>query len=191
MPVLVRSSQLFKYRPAEYDGVDITRSGCTTTRREGKDAPGEIWAPSAALVYPAVEAMKAARQLMHVGTSAVVPSYVLQQSTEMSLGNGYRKIPHEVQPSAARESGYDQMHLALEQIIATWSAYETSFMLEMRASYKKNRRMWEWFLDQKQITILCRCEDFMHCHRRILRRVILPALGAIDGGEMRPDAEGY
>lgn len=42
------------------DRVDISRSGCNRARDDGGEAPGEFLAPSAALVFPTLRAMKAA-----------------------------------------------------------------------------------------------------------------------------------
>lgn len=184
MALTVYTTQLFKYR--YHDGVDITRSGATTTKRQGIDAPGAIWAPSAELVYPAVERMKACRALMKAGTTMGVQSYVLAMAAHVPpVGelSRHRQVPHEVHRDSQREAAYDKMAVAMEQIITNWSAYVDAFMIEMRHSWKVNRAQWNAFLTMDQVTLLCRCEDAAHCHRRILRNIILPALGAIDGGE--------
>ena len=41
------------------DRVDISRAGCDRARKAGGETPGEFLAPSAALVFPALAAMKA------------------------------------------------------------------------------------------------------------------------------------
>ncbi len=162
MSLLVFSSHVFKYKYR--DGVDITRSGVDKARKANLPTPGLIWAPSAALVYPAVEAMKSCRALMKIGTAMAVKGRA-SGSTMM------------------RELGYDKMHAAMEQTIIVWNDYVTAFMIEMRHSWKANRSQWNSFLAQEEVTLLCRCEDAAHCHRRILRTTILPTLGARDGGE--------
>lgn len=40
--------------------VDITRAGCDRAAKAGKPTPGEVLAPSAALVFPTLRALKAA-----------------------------------------------------------------------------------------------------------------------------------
>jgi uncharacterized protein YeaO (DUF488 family) len=42
------------------DRVDISRAGCDRARKAGGETPGEFLAPSAALVFPVLRAMKAA-----------------------------------------------------------------------------------------------------------------------------------
>jgi len=44
----------------DVDAVDISRAGCDRLRKAKKPAPGEFLAPSAALVFPVLRAMKAA-----------------------------------------------------------------------------------------------------------------------------------
>jgi hypothetical protein len=137
MALTVYTSHVYKYN--YHDGVDITRSGVTKARKAGEPTPGEIWAPSAELVYPAVKAMAECRALMKVGTGLAAKDYVLQQASEKARLNGYRKVPHEVHPTAQREAAFDKMHAALEQTITIWGEYVTAFMLEMRHSWKANR----------------------------------------------------
>jgi len=130
--------------------------------------------------------MKACRALMKTGTSMGAAAYVLAMSAwvpPVDSPSQHRQVPHEVQRSPKREAAYDTMATAMEQIIVTWDEYTKAFLLEMRQSWKANRAQWNTFLAKDHVTLLCRCEDFSHCHRRILRTVILPTLGAIDGGE--------
>ncbi len=48
------------YRTRDADRLDITRAGCDKAMRAQKAAPGEFLAPSGGLVFPALEAMRAA-----------------------------------------------------------------------------------------------------------------------------------
>ena len=58
-------------------------------------------------------------------------------------------------------------------------------MIEMRASWKEHRPMWDVLLSRQRVILCCYCSDAEHCHRTILRRDILPKLGAEDCGEMK------
>lgn len=68
---------------------------------------------------------------------------------------------------------------------AAWSEYVPAFMGEMRASWKEHRPMWDVLLSRQRVILCCYCSDAEHCHRTILRRDILPKLGAEDCGEMK------
>jgi hypothetical protein len=69
---------------------------------------------------------------------------------------------------------------------AAWLEYVPAFMDEMRASWKEHRPMWDVLLSRQRVVLCCYCSDAEHCHRTILRRDILPKLGATDCGEMKP-----
>ena len=65
-----------------------------------------------------------------------------------------------------------------------WSVYVPAYLAEMRASYRTHRAAWERLLARPRVVLVCYCIDAEHCHRAILRSRILPALGAVDGGEV-------
>lgn len=71
----------------------------------------------------------------------------------------------------------------------SWEEYERKYLDEMRASYAANRAAWSALLARETIVIVCYCVDAEHCHRRLLRAVILPKLGAVDGGEVSETAK--
>ena len=48
------------YSTRDRDRVDITRAGCDRAKAANRTAPGEVLAPSAALVFPTLRALKAA-----------------------------------------------------------------------------------------------------------------------------------
>lgn len=64
-----------------------------------------------------------------------------------------------------------------------WGWYEPLFIAEMRGSYRTNRPAWDVLLARGVVTLLCVCAHPTRCHRHVLRTKILPALGAVDGGE--------
>lgn len=49
-----------RYSIKDADRLDITRAGCDRLIKAGKPAPGEVFAPSAGLVYPFLRAFKSA-----------------------------------------------------------------------------------------------------------------------------------
>lgn len=67
-----------------------------------------------------------------------------------------------------------------------WERYVPAYLAEMRRSYVEHRGAWEAMLARPRVVLCCYCTDHEHCHRAILRTRILPALGAIDGGEVTP-----
>ena len=67
---------------------------------------------------------------------------------------------------------------------ATWQAYAVEFRQEMRRSYRQHRGQWDALLARQRVVLTCFCTNPEQCHRAILRRDILPALGAVDAGEL-------
>lgn len=67
-----------------------------------------------------------------------------------------------------------------------WKAYVESYRAEMRTSYRLRREAWDALLGRHHVVLLCFCRDAFHCHRTLLARDILPKLGAIYAGEVRP-----
>ena len=65
-----------------------------------------------------------------------------------------------------------------------WSVYVPAFFDEMRRSYVANRAAWSALRARERVVLCCYCTDPEHCHRALLRARILPALGAVDGGEI-------
>ena len=66
-----------------------------------------------------------------------------------------------------------------------WSAYVPAYVAEMKASYRAHHAAWAALLARDRVVLCCYCTDPDHCHRAILRARILPALGAVDEGEVR------
>jgi hypothetical protein len=63
-------------------------------------------------------------------------------------------------------------------------AYRTYYLALMRASYRQHQQEWTKLLARNQVTLLCYCSAATpFCHRHILSRDILPALGALYCGE--------
>jgi uncharacterized protein YeaO (DUF488 family) len=68
-----------------------------------------------------------------------------------------------------------------------WTRWHAAYLAEMRRSYKQYRPVWSHLLAQRHVVLVCACADAEHCHRTILRRDVLPRLGARDGGEVTHD----
>ena len=63
-------------------------------------------------------------------------------------------------------------------------AYHAYYLDLMRASYRQHREEWADLLARDEVTLLCYCTPTVpFCHRHILAREILPALGARYSGE--------
>ena len=63
-------------------------------------------------------------------------------------------------------------------------AYRTYYLDLMRASHRQHREAWADVLARDEVTLLCYCAPTVpFCHRHILAREILPALGARYCGE--------
>ncbi len=62
--------------------------------------------------------------------------------------------------------------------------YRAYYLDLMRARYREHRKAWADLLARDEVTLLCYCAPTVSlCHRRILAREILPALGAQYCGE--------
>lgn len=62
------------------DRVDISRAGCDRARKAGGETPGEFLAPSAALVFPALAALKAVSE---VAAALPVPRWAADASATL------------------------------------------------------------------------------------------------------------
>ena len=82
---------------------------------------------------------------------------------------------------------YAFMNEAGRILLEAWEAYEPSFIEEMRRSYREHRATWDWLLRRRRVVLVCYCADRATCHRGLLAGRILPALGAVDCGEL-PEA---
>jgi len=68
--------------------------------------------------------------------------------------------------------------------LTTEEQYTELYLAEMRSSYVEQRGRWAWLLGLPRIVLCCYEPWPEFCHRHILRTRILPALGAVDGGEI-------
>lgn len=77
---------------------------------------------------------------------------------------------------------------ATEDLERAWSAYVDGYLAEMRVSYTQCRPAWDNLIQRERVVLVCYCTDAEHCHRYLLRTRILPALGAVDVGELQEAA---
>lgn len=161
-PCLVFSARRRGGRGLGYDGPGA-RHGCAldVTRMTG-GAAGDPFAPSWAILKPALDARREADALMARAKRAV----------------------HAPLDAADREDEWALTQEAEALDLAAWEAYRPAFLAEMRLSYRRRRKAWDELLARSMVVLLCFCEDESHCHRTLLRRDILPKLGAVDGGEI-------
>lgn len=127
------------------------------TRKSGGEE-GTPFAPSWAILRPALDARREADR----------------------LGEGARNAARLGHGAASRDLRRQAVALDAE----AWSAYVPAYLAEMRTSYRANRAAWERLLARRRVVLVCYCTDSEHCHRAILRSRILPALGAVDRGEI-------
>ena len=138
------------------DRLDITR----------KSAPPEgiAFAPSWAILRPALDAMKRARSVREVAAAKSRLELAALRSPEASA---------DVQVIRT---------IALVQEDDIWALYAQAYTLEMRESYRTQRPAWDALLARESVTLVCYCTDPARCHRTVLAG-ILAKLGAINEGE--------
>lgn len=129
------------------DAFDITRKSAT--------GDGLAFAPSWAILRPALDARRAASELMAIAAG------------------------DPTDPAA----GWAQDEAAMAWADA-WGAYVPAYVEEMRESYRRDRGPWERLLARERVVCVCFCTTPMQCHRYLLGAVILPKLGAVWCGEV-------
>jgi hypothetical protein len=76
------------------------------------------------------------------------------------------------------------MVLGVKRGRVSQDAYRAYYRRLMRESYRQHGEAWAAVLSRDEVTLLCYCPPALpFCHRRILAREILPALGAQYCGE--------
>lgn len=155
------------------DRVDITRYGCDCAIREGKEAPGVIFAPSADLVYPIVK---------HVlpGAEALLAA---EKEDGVARGGG----------AIIRAVWYGYKHLFRAEMDVSHGLPATKYGHHHRLAVKRGVRpahsRWQWWLQQEQATFVCLCtrrgeDGAIMCHR-VLVAERLQELGAVYEGERK------
>jgi uncharacterized protein YeaO (DUF488 family) len=125
------------------------------TRKSGGPV-GTIFAPSWAILSPALAARREAEGLRKVGAD---PTRAMCDAADAD------QAAHHIEEEA-------------------WTAYVPAFMAEMRVSYRANRAAWGDLLSRRRVVLVCYCTDPGHCHRTVLASGILPRFGAKYRGEV-------
>ena len=135
------------------DRLDITR----------KSAPPEgiAFAPSWAILRPALDALTLARTLRD-GSTALTP-----QGADAAIYADGAAVARRIADAVTA---------------STWDLYRAAYTLEMRESYRRSRPAWDAILARESVTLVCYCTDPTRCHRTVLAG-ILAKLGAINEGE--------
>jgi uncharacterized protein YeaO (DUF488 family) len=115
---------------------------------------GLFLAPSWGILSPALGALRRAKKMKH--DAAMMP-VELRANMEVEAHNIEAK---------------------------TWAEYTFAYLGEMRASYRTNRKQWDALMMREMLVLCCYCVSQDKCHRMILRKTILPKLGAVDRGEL-------
>jgi hypothetical protein len=192
-PDLDRQALLVFSARVDYAGaarLDITRGS----------GQGELaFAPSRELLDRALAARERAAELRKSASALSSRQLVLGEPPEEVAARGLR--------AASLLEQADQIEAD------AWAWYAPRFRAEMRISYGLMRgstvwarlpaeartlaeeawqrgarprpEAWRRLLTRGWVVLVCFCADPARCHRGILRTEILPALGAVDGGELR------
>lgn len=180
MTLHVRTTHVKRYRGHLRGGpdlLDITRGG-------GPDL-GKVFAPSNEILGPAIKTRQRADKMRR----EIGERWQTDNTIDAEIGRAMRREADRIERAA-------------------WAAYVPLYVEEMRASYRANRDAWERLLSFSDVALGCYCADHWialrdgeeapvvvlggeriaidvgHCHRRVLAAVILPRLGAVDGGEI-------
>jgi hypothetical protein len=172
--------------------------GAFCVMRFGGGPEAEPFAPSAEILQPALDAREQANELRKAARQIA--------SAQLQLGEA-------VEERAERERRAAELDAQAEAIEeAAFAAYRPQFLAEMRVScgltkntsawtrrpaaerelneaawtrgVRTHPEAWRRLLALGTIVLTCACTREDRCHRGILRAEILPALGAVDGGEI-------
>lgn len=83
------------------------------------------------------------------------------------------------------DEGFSLRMLAEVNLEKSWNAYEVAYIAEMEQSQRVNAPAWKALLARPRVVLGCYCAERDQCHTALLRVQILPALGAIDKGELQ------
>ena len=138
-----------------YDGadrLDVTRKSA---------GPGIVFAPSWAILRPALDALRCAESMRAAADVAPFPGADPVRYVE----------------------GAEAMRRAADAVRdSTWALYVEAYRGEMRESYRTQRAAWDALLARESVTLVCYCADPARCHRTLLAG-ILAKLGATVAGE--------
>lgn len=151
------------------DRVDITRYGCDSLMRDGKDAPGVIFAPSPDLVYPVVKHLFPAAEALISTEGSEHVGVELQRSLWAAYKHLFRAEMRVSLGMASTEHG------PLEK-------------LAVKRGVRPAHSKWQAWLDRERAVFVCLCtrriEGAVACHR-VLVAECLQKLVAVYEGEAK------
>lgn len=152
-----------KPRPAIYTARVSTRDPdrLDITRKSGK-GDGLAFAPSWAILTPALNARRKTQQIREIAEGTFAP---------------------EILGPAGPEARERYLARADDLERRTWDAYVPAYTAEMRESYRHHPDAWRGLLARPRIVLVCYCVDPARCHRTLLAD-ILGKLGADVRGEL-------
>lgn len=134
------------------------------TRKSGTDI-GKLFAPSWAILRPALDARKRAAKMR-------------------ADADAREAATAAVRPDLAGLVRRNMLASAERMEREAWGRYVPAYLEEMTQSCARYRRHWDELLAGELVTLVCYCVDAQHCHRRILAE-LLATKGAMDCGERR------
>lgn len=135
------------------DRLDVTRKSA------GPD--GIAFAPSWAILNPALDALRCAEALRAASKCGPLEG---------------------ADPVRYAESAEEMLRVSVVVREATWALYSAAYLAEMRESYRASRPAWDALRARAEVTLCCYCVDPARCHRTLLAQ-ILAKLGAVNEGE--------
>lgn len=158
------------------------------TRKSGTD--GLFLAPSWALLQPVLKARKQVRDWIARGLH---PGDELERRTWATYVDGYlaemRVSYSECHPCKHRSPHplytFHSCDRCPKDPPADWPE---DWKRAWDRGARSRRHLWTPLLARERIVLVCYCTVPEHCHRFLLRTRILPALGAVDGGELLQEA---
>lgn len=163
------------------------------TRKSGRE--GLFLAPSWAILRPALDARAEAGVLLKECEAEA------KRLGGYEDGNGFPTFdpfPYQRDAEAITERAwrvYKPQYIAEMRISIGMMPGHRQWTDETQAAWDRgvrpSPRDWRWLLGLTRVILCCYCTDAAHCHRTVLRTDILPTLGAVDEGEMKPQKDGF
>lgn len=164
------------------DCLDVTLVGCARLVTEGKPAPGSVWAPPAAILWPAKTHMALAdalhRRALTLPEDSPPRVYLLSECEKLT---------------AACDERYRQLYTSVLRVrfgLAEEKFTDDDRLASTLGNVKSRLPEWKALLASKHLTLVCMCRDRTPsltqrwtCHRNTLATVLV-RLGAIDEGEI-------
>jgi hypothetical protein len=100
------------------------------------------------------------------------------------VGNWVLQKAGKEAPGAVFAPSWDLFNDCRAGKVLSEEEYDLRFMDEMRVSIRRRWPEWKTILMLPRVVLCCYEPYPEHCHRHLLRERILPALGAIDCGEL-------